>query len=223
MAGLEKSFKDSMKPYWEKRLTDFPNTINKRLSRHYKESHKIWREDDRFKKLLFTISGGTLTIFASLGLPSASPFTVLGFFFIGISMICAVLSNLFSPQTVIYSDAKMDKDWLLSDNKDLKDIISHVDPLKNKFEIQFAEDSLSHYVSQLDFEINKYKKISNSLEPVLRKLKLNVQMISDYQKYFFLIGIVFITLNLLIVIFQINFQSFSTYQRQYSIFRMESF
>ncbi len=222
MDELEKSFKESMKPYWEKRLSDFPNTISSRLKQHYKESHKVWREDDKFKKLLFTISGGTLTIFASLGLPEAAPLTILGFLFIGASMICAVLSNLFSPQTVIYSDAKMDKDWLVSDKKDLKEILSNVDQIKNKFEIQFAENSISHYENQLDYEIKKYQKISDSLEPILRKLKLNVQIISDYQKYLFLLGIIFITLNLLTVIYSKLFTSSNSYQEIYSSFLIRS-
>jgi hypothetical protein len=223
MDDLEKSFEESMKPYWEKRLSDFPNTINNRLKQHYKESHKIWREDDKFKKLLFTISGGTLTIFASLGLAEAAPLTILGFLFIGISMICAVLSNLFSPQTLIYSDAKMDKDWLVSDKRDLKEILSNIDQIKNKFEIQFAENSISHYENQLDYEIKKHQKISDSLEPILRKLKLNVQLISDYQKYLFLLGIIFITLNLLSVMYGKLFMSSNSYQEIYSNFLIRSF
>lgn len=197
MDELEKSFKESMRPYWEKRLNDYPSNISKKLNRYYKYCQKIWRDDDKFKRQLFALSGGTLTIFASLGVGNSSPLTVFGFFLIGLSMVCTLISNLFSPQTLIFSEAKMEKDSIKFDEKDLDDIIGNIDPSKNSALISIAKGSLDHYKNQLSFDIKKHHKISESLEPILRSLRLDVQIISDMQKYLFLLGVLLISFGLL--------------------------
>lgn len=200
---LAKIFKENMTPFWEQQVQNFSTQINDRITEYYKRKNRIWKDDDDFKKTLFTIAGGTLTIFASIGLGNTPTLVNIGFFFIALSMACALVTKVFAPQTLIHSDAVIDLIGIKFDENRLADLNKHVDSTKN-ITLSLAENSFARYKEQLIEDKKKYQKLSDKGEQLLRKLNLEVQVISDWQKYLFLIGILLIATSILIPVFDKN-------------------
>jgi len=199
--NLTKSLEEAMQPVWEKQLEVFYEEMNNKLSEYYKSNKDIWKEDENFKKTLFTIAGGTLTIFASLGANNSPPLMNVGFFLVALSMICGISTQIFSPEIRIHSDANIGLSALEFDEKRLAEIKSHIDQSKNTTAIMLADFGLKSFKDQLLADKNKYNRLSTNLEKMLRRLKLDIQKISNWQKYIFLIGVLIIATSILIPIF----------------------
>lgn len=171
--------------------------MHDKLSKYYEDNHKTWEDDDTFKKALFTVAGGTLSIYAALGAATTTSFASIGFFLIALSMVFSIASKLFTPQGIIHSDAELGLMGLNFDEKELKEIKENVDNEKNKIEISLAESSLKSYVSQLQSDKKKYAPVANRFEKILRWLHVDVQILSDWQKYSFMLGVIVIALGLI--------------------------
>lgn len=188
---------ESKKQRAKKELEEYSDNIHKKLTDYFERSNRIWKDDENLKKVMFTVAAGALSVYASLGTNHSNTLTNLGFFLLAFSMVFSLASKVFAPQILLHSNANLGLLNIELEHKRLDDLISQVDQKNDRIPIFIAKKNLEIYEDLLRKDKNKYRSVNDKIEQFLHKINLDAQIVSDSQKYSFILGIFVISLSLI--------------------------